>query len=89
MSRTWIFQGSPDKFDIACRSDKRTRAESFKLGAIDDNDPLHPGDVRIWLTEEDSVPPGEEHEFTISLIAGDEPGTFTHAQPRLAQQIGV
>jgi len=54
-----------------------TRTGSFKLGAIDDSDPFHPGDVRIWLTEEDSVPPGEEHEFTISLLAGDEPGTFT------------
>jgi hypothetical protein len=54
-----------------------TRTDSFKLGAIDDSDPLHPGDARIWLTEEDSVPPGEEHEFTISLLAGDEPGTFT------------
>jgi hypothetical protein len=53
-----------------------TRSEGFKLGAVDDSDPLHPGDARIWLTEEDSVPPGEEHEFTISLLAGDEPGTF-------------
>jgi hypothetical protein len=54
-----------------------TRADSFKLGAVDDSDPLHPDDVRIWLMEEDSVPPGDEHEFTISLLAGDEPGTFT------------
>jgi len=54
-----------------------TRSQGFKLGAIDDSDPLHPGDVRIWLTEEDSIPPGGEHEFTISLVAGDEPGIFT------------
>ncbi|MCP4867271.1 MAG: hypothetical protein GY898_00955 [Proteobacteria bacterium] len=53
-----------------------TRAEGYKLGALGEGDPLHPGDARIWLQDDDAVPPGAEHTFVISLVAPDEPATL-------------
>ena len=49
-----------------------TRAEHYKLGAVDDDDPFKPGDVRVWLSQEDEVPPGAEHTFVIPMLAGDD-----------------
>jgi hypothetical protein len=54
-----------------------TRVDSFKLGAVDDNDPLKVGDMRVWLDPEDSVPPGAEHTFVIPMEAGDTPEAVT------------
>lgn len=54
-----------------------TRADSYKLGALGDGDPLHPGDTRIWLQDDDVVAPGDEHTFVISLLAPEAPATLT------------
>ena len=51
-----------------------TRAGGYKLGAADDSDPLKLGDLRIWLDEDDSVPPGAEHVFEIPLKAAEVAG---------------
>jgi len=53
-----------------------TRADGYKLGAVDDDDPVHPGDGRIWLPEETSVAPGESHTFLIDLVGPDTPDTY-------------
>jgi hypothetical protein len=54
-----------------------TRDDSYKLGAVNDEDPFKPGDVRVWLNESDTVSPGEPFTFEIELDAGDEAGTWT------------
>lgn len=55
-----------------------TRADGYKLGAIDDDDPFKQGDpTRVWLTEDDVVPPGGEHTFVIKMKAGADTGVFT------------
>ncbi len=53
------------------------RGSDYKLGALNDEDPFKPGDVRVWLGESDSVSPGEPFAFEIELDAGDEAGTWT------------
>jgi len=53
------------------------RDTDYKLGAVNDEDPFKPGDVRVWLDESDSVSPGEPFTFEIELDAGDEAGTWT------------
>ena len=54
-----------------------TRADGYKLGTVDDQDALHPDSTRVWLTDEDSVAPGETHTFEFELTAPDEPGWHT------------
>ena len=54
-----------------------TRDTQYKLGAVNDEDPFKPGDVRVWLNESESVSPGEPFTFEIELDAGDEAGTWT------------
>ena len=44
-----------------------TAADGFKLGAVDDEDPLYRDDVRVFLSED--VPPGGTTTFTFSLHA--------------------
>jgi hypothetical protein len=46
-----------------------TRAGGYKLGAVDDADPLHPGEPRVWLADDVAVPPGGEHTFALELTA--------------------
>lgn len=41
----------------------------FKLGCVDDSDPLKRGDVRVWLRPGDVVRPGATHTFEIELEA--------------------
>lgn len=41
----------------------------YKLGAVGDEDPLVVGDVRVWLDEGVAVAPGQEHEFSVPLVA--------------------
>jgi hypothetical protein len=53
-----------------------TRSEGYKLGAVDDADPLYVGDTRVWLAEDVRVPPGAEHEFTFTLTAPGAAGTY-------------
>lgn len=53
-----------------------TRAEGYKLGTVDDSDPLHPGDGRIWLPEDAAVRTGERWTFEIDLTAPAVPGTY-------------
>jgi hypothetical protein len=52
-----------------------TRAAGFKLGAVDDADPLGPG--RIDLADGDVVEPGETHDFSIPLLGPDATGELT------------
>ena len=44
-----------------------TDADGYRLGAVDDSDPIHPGEGRIYLDAGESVPPGELHTFTVPL----------------------
>ena len=53
-----------------------TRADGYKLGGVDDEDPLDDGDARIWLPEETSVVPGESYVFSFELVAPLTPGTY-------------
>ena len=41
----------------------------YKLGAVDDQDDLLQGDVRVWLEEDEVVGPGQQHAFAIPLDA--------------------
>jgi hypothetical protein len=53
-----------------------TYADGYKLGALNDQDPLFDsGDVRVWLDEGDVVAPGERHSFEIALIGPESVGT--------------
>lgn len=51
-----------------------TRELGYKLGAVGDEDPLVAGDVRVWLDEGVTVAPGQEHEFSVSLVAPEAAG---------------
>ncbi|MEE2828779.1 MAG: NBR1-Ig-like domain-containing protein [Myxococcota bacterium] len=53
-----------------------TRAGEYKLGGVDDEDPLREGDARIWLPEEASVAPNETYLFSFELVAPMVPGTY-------------
>lgn len=46
-----------------------TAAGNYRLGAVDDQDPLFTGGNRVNLGAGDSVAPGQEHTFTIELAA--------------------
>lgn len=46
-----------------------TKALGFYLGAVGDSDPYSPS-TRAALDDNDSVPPGGEHTFTVTLNAG-------------------
>lgn len=49
----------------------------FKLGIVDDSDPLFTGgDTRVWLDEGARVAPGEEHSFAFDLSAPLLPGAY-------------
>ncbi len=48
---------------------------NYKLGAVDDEDPLFLG-VRVRLDEDDVVPPGETVRFEFELTAPDEEGSY-------------
>ncbi len=51
--------------------------DEFKLGTVDDSDPLFAGgDTRVWLGEGVSVPPGDAHTFEFALTAPAQPGTY-------------
>jgi hypothetical protein len=50
--------------------------DEFKLGAVDDSDPLFPGEPRVWLEVGASVPPGGEVTFGFELKAPAEPGAY-------------
>lgn len=51
-----------------------TRELGYKLGAVGDEDPLIAGDVRVWLDEGVSIAPGQEHEFSVPLVAPEAAG---------------
>lgn len=53
-----------------------TRAAGYKLGTVDDSDPLFTGDTRVLLPEGVSVPPGAEHAFTFRLEAPSMRGAY-------------
>ncbi len=46
-----------------------TRDEGYKLGAVDDDDPLFTEGERVYLPEGVAIPPGSSHVFTIPLVA--------------------
>jgi len=52
-----------------------TRAAGYKLGAVNDNDPLRQ-DNRVWLPEEISVPPNSTYTFRFALQAPNTPGSY-------------
>jgi hypothetical protein len=49
-----------------------TRAGGYKLGGVDDEDPLR--DTRVWLDEGDVVAPGVRFRFDLTLSAPADPG---------------
>lgn len=51
-----------------------TSADGFKLGAVDDEDPLYKQDVRLFLGDGEEVPPGADATFTFELTAPDGAG---------------
>jgi hypothetical protein len=53
-----------------------TEAEGYRLGTVDDEDPLHPHAGRLVLPDDVSVAPGETYLFTIELTAPVEEGDF-------------
>lgn len=51
--------------------------DDFKLGVVDDSDPLFTGgDTRVWLGEGVTVTPGDAHTFEFTLTAPPQPGTY-------------
>jgi hypothetical protein len=57
-----------------------TRDDGYKLGAVDDADPLY-ARPRVWLTSSSAVAPGQEISFEIDMVAPAERGTvFTDWQ---------
>ena len=53
-----------------------TRAAGYKLGIVDDEDPLYPSGTRVWLSEETVVPPDTEWTFEFSLQTPAQSGVF-------------
>ncbi len=53
-----------------------TRDALYKLGAVDDEDPLT-AETRAWLPDDVAVAPGETYTFALSLQAPAEPGSYT------------
>jgi len=53
-----------------------TKAEGYKLGAVDDSDPFYGPDTRIWLGEDDIIPSQSTWTFEVELTAPEVPGTF-------------
>ena len=53
-----------------------SRADGYKLGAVGDADPLHPGEPRVWINAGDTVPPGATHEFDVPLTGPATPATY-------------
>lgn len=47
-----------------------------KLGAVDDDDPLHPAGTRIYLPEGTEVAPGESYTFDLALKAPLAAGVY-------------
>jgi len=54
-----------------------TRAAGYKLGAVDDADPLYGPDTRVWLPEGVEVAPGSTTTFTFELRAPAEEAVYT------------
>jgi hypothetical protein len=54
-----------------------TAAEGYKLGAVDDSDPLYLADVRVLLGPSDLVAPGDTHTFTFELTGPAAAGSYT------------
>lgn len=50
---------------------------SHRLGGVDDNDPFHAPDARIYLPDDVTVAPGQQFSFEIALRAPAEPGSYT------------
>jgi hypothetical protein len=53
-----------------------TKADGYKLGTVDDEDPLYPSGTRVWLSEEAEVPPNAEWTFEFDLQAPAQSGVF-------------
>lgn len=53
-----------------------TDAGGYRLGAVDDTDPLFVAGNRVYLAPGESVAPGQEHTFSLELAAGIA-GSFT------------
>lgn len=49
----------------------------YKLGTVDDSDPLYTQGTRIYLPSGTSVAPGQSHTFSFDLVAPSTPGTYT------------
>lgn len=65
-----------------------TRAGDYKLGAVDDADPLHSGDPRVWLPETAAIAPDEEWVFELELTAPETPGRYTTDWQMVREGVG-
>lgn len=54
-----------------------TRAYGYKLGAVDDGDPLFTGDTRVQLEGGEIVAPGDAYTFAFELTAPATAGSYT------------
>ncbi|HCP46941.1 MAG TPA: hypothetical protein DIU15_12920, partial [Deltaproteobacteria bacterium] len=54
-----------------------TRADGYKLGAVDDSDPFYGPDTRVWLPADAVVLPGDNWTFYIDMQAPSTPGLLT------------
>ena len=52
-----------------------SRAAGYKLGGVDDSDPLAPS-TRVWLLDGVSVVPGATHRFELTLQAPEAAGSY-------------
>jgi hypothetical protein len=53
-----------------------SRDAGYKLGALDDSDPLYNVDTRVWLPPEITVEPGQNYTFSFQLTAPAEAGAY-------------
>lgn len=71
----------PDSTQDARITLRNTGTEAWRgsdqvcLGAVDDGDPLHPGN-RICLAANEAISPGQQRTFSLSLESPGEPGYY-------------
>jgi len=53
-----------------------TRADGYKLGAVNDSDSLYGPDTRVWLPESVAIAPGESHMFDFVMQAPEAAASY-------------
>ncbi len=64
-----------------------TREQGYKLGAVDDTDPLYSGGTRVWLPEDVAVEPGQLWTFHIELDMPSQEGTYSTDWQMVHEQV--